>query len=85
MGPGVEGSTLLGNISVNCSVVQGNRLPVVGTQSFTAAQLTAMTNNKRGDRAFCHDASATTFASIVSGGGSNWVPVVFNGNSWIIG
>ncbi|UVV68802.1 glycoside hydrolase family 55 protein [Brucella anthropi] len=85
LGPGVDGSVLLGNISVNCTVVQGNRLPVVGTQSYTAAQLAALTNKKRGDRAFCHDASASTFASVLSGGGSNWVPVVFNGNNWIVG
>lgn len=84
-GPGVTGSTLLGNISVRCTEVQGNRVPVVGTQSYTVAQLTALTNKKRGDRAFCHDANSTTFASVVAGGGTNWVPVVYNGSNWIIG
>ena len=35
----------------------------------------------------CHvtDATATTFASVVVGGGSNFVPVIDNGTAWIIG
>ncbi|PQA71711.1 glycosyl hydrolase family 28-related protein [Brucella oryzae] len=83
LGPGVAGSVLIGNLSTNCTLTQGNRLPMVGTPSYTVSALPS--SPKRGDRAFVHDASATTFASAVTGGGSNWVPVVFNGSNWIIG
>ena len=38
-----------------------------------------------GRRAFVSDATATTFASIVAGGGANAVPVYDNGVNWIIG
>jgi hypothetical protein len=38
-----------------------------------------------GARAFISDASATTFASIASGGGANIVPVYSDGTNWRIG
>lgn len=38
-----------------------------------------------GDRAMVTDASATTFASVVAGGGANIVPVFFDGTDWRIG
>jgi hypothetical protein len=38
-----------------------------------------------GTRAFVSDANATTFASIVAGGGSNKVPVYSDGTNWKIG
>ena len=38
-----------------------------------------------GDLAFVTDANATTFASIVAGGGSNQVPVYYDGTNWRIG
>lgn len=38
-----------------------------------------------GRRAFVTDANATTFASIVAGGGSNGVPVYDDGTNWRIG
>lgn len=36
-------------------------------------------------RAYVTDANATTFASIVAGGGSNYVPVYCDGTHWRIG
>lgn len=36
-------------------------------------------------RAFVSDANATTFASVVAGGGANFVPVYADGTSWRIG
>jgi hypothetical protein len=36
-------------------------------------------------RAFVNDASATTFHSIVAGGGANYVPVFYDGTNWRIG
>lgn len=38
-----------------------------------------------GDRSFVTDATATTFASVVAGGGSNKVPVYYDGTDWRIG
>lgn len=39
----------------------------------------------QGQRDFVTDATATTFASTVSGGGSDAVPVYFDGTNWCIG
>lgn len=39
----------------------------------------------KGQRKFVTDANATTFASIVAGGGANNVPVYSDGTSWRIG
>jgi hypothetical protein len=38
-----------------------------------------------GVRGFVTDATASTFASTVTGGGSTGVPVVSDGTNWIIG
>ena len=38
-----------------------------------------------GSRAFVTDANATTFLSVVAGGGANKVPVVSDGTNWLIG
>lgn len=38
-----------------------------------------------GQRTFVNDASATTFASTVAGGGANFVPVYSDGTNWKIG
>lgn len=38
-----------------------------------------------GVRGFVTDATATTFASVVAGGGANGVPVYFDGSAWRIG
>ena len=38
-----------------------------------------------GSRAFVFDATTTTFASSVIGGGANRVPVYSNGRNWLIG
>lgn len=38
-----------------------------------------------GARGFVTDASATTFASVVAGGGANGVPVYSDGTNWRIG
>ena len=51
-------------------------------QNFTVATLPAAVS---GGRAFVTDATATTFASIVAGGGSNRVPVYSDGTNWRIG
>lgn len=50
----------------------------------TVASLPAAASNT-GARASVSDANATTFASIVAGGGSNNVPVYCDGTNWRIG
>lgn len=51
----------------------------------TVAGLTAAGTAGAGARSFVTDANATTFASVVAGGGSNGVPVYSDGTSWRIG
>jgi hypothetical protein len=57
----------------------------VGTNPVTVASLPAASSTYKGQRAFVTDATATTFASTVSGGGANNVPVYCDGSNWLIG
>lgn len=52
-------------------------------KGYTVAGLAGLTP-AAGDRAFVTDANATTFASIVAGGGANVVPVFYDGTNWIV-
>ena len=51
----------------------------------TVASLPTASTALRGMKMFVSDATATTFASTVVGGGSNYVPVYCNGSNWVIG
>jgi hypothetical protein len=51
----------------------------------TVASLPTASTALRGMKMFVSDANATTFASTVAGGGSNYVPVYCNGSNWVIG
>lgn len=51
----------------------------------TVASLPAAGTAGSGARSFVSDANATTFASVVAGGGSNPVPVYSDGTNWRIG
>lgn len=53
------------------------------TDPVTVATLPAVGNT--GNRHFVTDATVTTFASIVAGGGGNKVPVYDDGTNWRIG
>ncbi len=57
----------------------------VGTYAVAVASLPAASATYTGARAFVTDANATTFASIVAGGGANGVPVYCDGSQWRIG
>lgn len=57
----------------------------VGPPSVAVASLPAAAAAYEGFRAFVTDASATTYASIVAGGGANKVPVYCDGTNWRIG
>lgn len=51
----------------------------------TVASLPAAAAGNQGARAFVTDANATTFASIVAGGGANKITVYSDGTNWRIG
>lgn len=51
----------------------------------TVAQLPAASDVDVGQRGTVTNANATTFASVVAGGGSNTVPVYSDGSDWRIG
>ena len=51
----------------------------------TVAALPTASTALRGMKMFVSDATATTFASTVAGGGANYVPVYCNGSNWVIG
>lgn len=55
------------------------------TDATTVAGLPSAATAGKGARSFVTDATATTFLSIVVGGGSNNVPVVSNATNWVIG
>lgn len=57
----------------------------VKTDPTTVAALPAAAVAGDGARAFVTDATATTFLSVVAGGGANKVPVVSAGGAWLIG
>lgn len=68
----------------------GTKVSVFGSDpstphSSTVANLPAAASVRVGSRAFVTDASATTFNSVVAGGGANTVPVVNSGTNWLIG
>lgn len=62
-----------------------DRLMVVQTGIVAVASLPDAFKAGAGARAMVSDATATTFASTVSGGGANKVPVVSDGTNWLIG
>jgi hypothetical protein len=54
-------------------------------KTFTVSTLPSAVTAGVGAKTFVTDASVTTFASIVSAGGSNKVPVYSDGTNWRIG
>ena len=57
----------------------------VKTPGVAVASLPSASTAGAGARSFVTDATATTFATTVAGGGANKVPVVSDGTNWIIG
>ena len=52
---------------------------------FTVAALPSASSTGVGVRSFVSDANATTFNSVVAGGGTNKVPIFSDGTNWRIG
>jgi hypothetical protein len=65
------------------NVFSGNT-SISDAQTYTVAALPAAAS-MAGQRRWVTDATVTTFASNVAGGGANTVPVFSNGTNWIIG
>ncbi len=78
-----------GNASLQASFLDASAYVSAGTyvktQSVTVASLTSAATAGAGARSFVTDATATTFMSVVAGGGANKVPVVSDGTNWLIG
>jgi hypothetical protein len=55
------------------------------TTVYTVATLPSAATAGVGARSFVSNATVTTFASIVAGGGANQVPVYSDGTNWRIG
>lgn len=70
------------SVILNIAQVMFGQLSATTT---TVALLPSAVTVGAGVRSFVTDATSTTFLSIVSGGGSNKVPVVSNGINWVIG
>jgi len=75
---------LIGGVGVfQVDAASANALKPLKLQTYTVATLP--TSPVKGWTAMVTDANATTFASIVAGGGSNNVPVYYDGTNWRIG
>jgi hypothetical protein len=86
---GVSNEITLGNSSVTSFRIPGLTLTFsvkyFNHGTLTVATLPAAATAGAGARAFVTDANATTFASVVAGGGANGVPVYSDGTNWRIG
>lgn len=80
--PATDGGHSIGSTSLHWADGWFNGVVVLG-ESTVAGLPSAATY--QGGRTFVTDANATTFASIVAGGGANYVPVYSDGTNWRIG
>lgn len=76
-----DNEVVLGNASITRTVLRGVQ---IGT-TYTVATLPTAAAAGAGARSFVTDANATTFASVVAGGGANGVPVYSDATNWRIG
>jgi hypothetical protein len=86
---GVNNEITLGNSSNTSLRVPGLTMTVglkwINNGTQTVAALVAAATAGAGARAVVTDANATTFHSVVAGGGANVVPVFSDGTNWRIG
>lgn len=81
----VYGST--SGVATEADITAGARtmLAAVTVSPVTPLTVATLPAGTAGQRSFVTDANATTFASIVAGGGANGVPVYHDGTNWRIG
>ena len=72
---------------LGAGILSGNRngTTVQAPAVYTVSALPSASTVGVGVRSFVSDATATTFASTVAGGGTNKVPVYSDGTNWKIG
>lgn len=80
--PGSDNSIALGTASKRWTTTHSINIKLTPV---TVANLPAAGTIGAGAKAFVSDATSTTFASIVAGGGANNVPVYSDGTNWRIG
>lgn len=81
-------TTLMETVRNNLGDASGDSLTVtdyIKTTGVLVSNLPSASVSGAGARAFVTDATATTFASTVAGGGANNVPVYSDGTDWKIG
>lgn len=82
-----NGTMTMGAVSTTGNVTANNVISstTIKTNPTTYSSLPLPNAAGAGARSFITDSDTVTFLSIVSGGGSNAVPVVSNGTDWIVG
>lgn len=71
--------------AATCTISALNGAAPLKLGTLTVANLPTAGTAGAGSKAFVTDATATTFASVVAGGGANNVPVYSDGTNWLIG
>lgn len=79
------GSMLMTQVGGTWNNVGAFNFRVLGTGAVAVASLPTCNAANEGSKYAVTNATVTTFASVVAGGGSNHVPVYCNGTNWIIG
>lgn len=75
-----------GNVGIGTATPNANaKLEVNGASMNTPVLVANLPTGAAGMRHFVTDATATTFNSVVAGGGANGVPVFHDGTNWRIG
>lgn len=82
-----NGTITIGAVSTTGNVTANNVISTttIKTNATTYSSLPLPNSAGAGARSFITDSDTVTFLSVVSGGGSNAVPVISNGTDWIVG
>lgn len=76
---------VLGTNSAMAVKIDSSQVTTIKKLLTTTYTVAGLPTGAAGMRAFVTDANATTFASVVAGGGANGVPVYHDGTNWRIG
>lgn len=76
---------VLGTNSAMAVKIDSSQVTTIAKMKSTTYTVATLPTGAAGMRVFVTDATATTFASVVAGGGANGVPVYHDGTNWRIG
>jgi hypothetical protein len=82
--PAISGGSI-DNTPIGTTTQNTGRFTTARTNPTVVASLPSAATAGGGTRSFVTDATATTFLSVVAGGGTNKVPVISDGTNWLIG